>query len=266
MKNSMTLLFAFSAFLAIACEQAPPSNANESVFVSEHAAITPALMNTSTKQPADSSPVKKGPVLGIDVSHFQSNVNWVEVKQAGISYVYSKATQGTRDTDPKFKRNHVETKNAGLLHGAYHFYVAGEDPVKQAELFLKAIMPITEHSIPPVLDLEQGGMKPGIVKGAFHKDVLTWLKKVEAVSGIRPIIYTNHPFGNEYLDHPDFGSYHLWIAEYGVAMPKIPTAWKTKGWLMWQRSERGKIEGAIGNVDHDLLNGDVQVLKSLVVR
>ncbi|MGB0177891.1 MAG: GH25 family lysozyme, partial [Owenweeksia sp.] len=77
---------------------------------------------------------------------------------------------------------------------------------------------------------------------------------VESKLNVKPIVYTNHPFGNQYLDHPDFANYDLWIAEYEVAEPKIPNAWKDKGWLIWQRSERGEVEGAVGNVDHDLYN------------
>ena len=70
--------------------------------------------------------------------------------------------------------------------------------------------------------------------------------------GVKPIIYTNNVFANDYLLGSDFSEYHLWIAEYGVEEPKIPLAWKNKKWLIWQRTPRGKIEGVLGNVDHDI--------------
>ena len=190
--------------------------------------------------------------IGIDVSHFQQNVDWEEVKKAEITFVYSKATQGINDVDPKYKRNRTETHANGLHHGPYHFYVPSHDPIQQADFFIKTVQFMEKDMMPPVLDLE---MIPKIEVKQYQRDVLAWLKKVEADLGVKPIIYTYHPFGNQYLNNPEFANYHLWIAEYGVSAPKIPTAWKNKGWLMWQRSERGKIEGVIGNVDHDLLKG-----------
>jgi lysozyme len=204
-------------------------------------------------------------VLGIDVSHFQNDVNWDEVKKANIQYMYTKATQGEDGVDPKYKRNRAGAVTAGLYHGAYHFYMADDDPVKQADLFIKTVKPLNDHSIPPVLDLEQGGMTSNIKTTVYQQNVLTWLSHVEAELGVRPIIYTDHPFGNQYLNHPEFAKYQLWIAEYGSPEPRIPNAWKDKGWIMWQRSERGKIEGAIGNVDHDLFNGTDAGLDELVV-
>lgn len=190
--------------------------------------------------------------IGIDVSHFQQNVDWEEVRKAGITFVYSKATQGTSNVDPKYKRNREETHANGFHHGPYHFYVPSHDPIQQAEFFVKTVQFMEKDMMPPVLDLE---MIPQIPVKQYQKDVLAWLKKVEADLGVKPIVYTYYPFGNQYLNNPEFADYHLWIAEYGVSAPKIPTAWKDKGWLMWQRSERGKIEGAVGNVDHDLLKG-----------
>lgn len=202
-------------------------------------------------------------VLGIDVSHFQQKINWEEIKQAGIQFTYYKATQGVNSTDPNFQHNREGAEASAMYNGAYHFYMAADDPVKQAEHFLQHLLPVKAGQLPPVLDIEQGSVTNTTDKEKLMKDVLIWLQTVEQKAGIRPIIYTNHPFGDEYLRHADFSNYHLWIAEYGVAKPKIPFAWTKKGWLIWQRTERGKIEGAVGNVDHDILNGDLEVLKQL---
>jgi lysozyme len=248
---------------AMSCRQSPQQASTSPSDQTDSTATASEPVSEETRKQIKAN--LSNSVLGIDVSHFQSDVNWEEVKQANIQYMYTKATQGTDDVDPKYKRNKAGATAAGLFHGSYHFYMAGDDPVKQAELYIKTVMPLSEKSIPPVLDLEQGGMKNGISVTAYQKNVLIWLTKVEAALGVRPIIYTDHPFGNQYLNHPDFAKYHLWIAEYGAPEPKIPDAWKSKGWLMWQRTERGKVEGAIGNVDHDLFNGTPQVLDDLVV-
>lgn len=196
---------------------------------------------------------KTSQVLGIDVSHFQGDVNWDEIKKAGIIFVYDKATEGETYIDPKYARNRLGAHEYDLLHGSYHFFESDDDPKKQAELFLSVI----DHKsgdMPPVLDLEDGGIKGEVSTEDFSKNVLTFLKFVESKLKVKPIIYTNHIFGNKYLTDPEFAKYELWIAEYDVPQPIIPDTWKNQGWLIWQRTERGKVEGSIGNVDHDLLN------------
>lgn len=140
-----------------------------------------------------------------------------------------------------------------MAHGSYHFYTSDADPKEQATLFI-SVIDYGSGDMPPVLDLEQGGVKGTVETEKFQQDIFTFLKMVEDKLGVKPIIYTNHPFGNQYLNDPKFADYELWIAEYGVDTPKIPRAWDEKGWLIWQRSERGKIQGAVGDIDHDLFN------------
>jgi lysozyme len=217
------------------------------------------LKETSTKET-----VAK-PVLGIDVSHFQGDVNWQQIKQAGISYAYAKATQGEKFHDPKFERNWKEAKAAGIYRGAYHFYVVGEDPLKQAESFIKKVGSLESGDLPPMLDLEQGSIPKDfkVEPEELQKNILSWLKHVENKLGVQPLIYTNNPFGNTYLDHPEFANYKLWLAEYGVTKPRLPKTWSSTGWIMWQRSEKGHVEGAVGDVDHDLFNGNLEQLQAM---
>ncbi len=247
--------FCFSAtILVMACNN--PSTSDQAQ--TKDTALPKAKV-TETK-PVE-PPKPQGPVLGIDVSHFQGDINWKEIKDAKLLFAYDKATQGEGYRDPDYAQNREGAHAVGLSHGAYHFYVAGDDPAKQANNFL-AVVDYASDDMPPVLDLEQGGMKKGINAQTYQQNVLKWLNLVETKLNIRPIIYTNHPFGNEYLDHPDFAKYDLWIAEYEVDTPKIPNAWKEEGWLIWQRSERGKVEGAVGNVDHDLYNPKADFIKA----
>ncbi|MFC5048480.1 GH25 family lysozyme [Aquimarina hainanensis] len=195
------------------------------------------------------------PILGIDISHYQGNINWKKIKKDGVSFCYAKATQGTSFVDPKFKTNQKQAKKIGLKHGSYHFFMAGKDPRKQADLFIQTVVSLNEGDMIPMLDLEQEGLEHHISAIQFQKDVLLWLSIVEDKLGIKPIIYTNNPFGNTYLTDSKFASYKLWIAEYQVKTPKTPSTWAENGWTIWQRSERGKVYGIQGkNVDHDIVN------------
>jgi lysozyme len=206
-------------------------------------------------------------VKGIDVSHFQGDINWEEIKSAGINFSYSKATQGHGFKDPKFQMNWKNAQAVGLAAGAYHFYMVGSEAEPQVKIFLEAVGKLNPGDMPPMIDLEQGSIPKGVKVDVvtFQKNVITWLNEVERELGVQPIIYTNNPFANAYLKDSTFSKYKLWLAEYGVDTPRVPATWSNKGWTIWQRSERGKIEGAIGDIDHDLLNTKLFSLEELQV-
>lgn len=189
-------------------------------------------------------------VRGIDVSHFQGKVNWNEVKERGMHFGIAKATQGIGYTDPEFHNNWEKIKEIGLYRGTYHFYVAADDPIKQAEHFVNMVKSIGAHHLPPALDLE-GSDIGGLSVEKYQENVMTWLKHVEENLGMKPMIYTNHPFGNQYLNNEEFSNYHLWIAEYGSREAKIPEAWKgeEKSWSGWQFTSHDTLKGVKGNVD-----------------
>ena len=190
---------------------------------------------------------------GIDVSHFNGHVNWTDVHEQGYDFAYAKATQGEGFIDPEFGNNWSGIKNSNMKRGAYHFYVADEDPVKQAELFVRVVKSgLAKDDLAPVLDLEGTGIGDLSVE-EYQKNVLSWLEKVESELGVQPIIYTDNPFGNSYLNSPKFSKYKLWIAEYAKHLSGVPAAWKSKGWLMWQHESRGDLKGIDGNVDEDYM-------------
>ena len=43
--------------------------------------------------------------VGIDVSHYQGEVNWPAVAGAGVRFAFIKATDGIQDIDPRFAQN-----------------------------------------------------------------------------------------------------------------------------------------------------------------
>ena len=61
---------------------------------------------------------------GVDVSYFQNDINWKKVKAAGIDFAiirvgYRGYGDGTLMVDPKFKKNLVNAKAAGVDVGVY---------------------------------------------------------------------------------------------------------------------------------------------------
>ena len=50
------------------------------------------------------TPVQNGDMVeGVDVSHYQGEIDWSKVEADGISFAFVKATQGTREVDRRFK-------------------------------------------------------------------------------------------------------------------------------------------------------------------
>src|SRR5882724_10053984 len=190
---------------------------------------------------------------GIDVSHYQGTIDWGKVKSAGMAYAYTKATESTGSTDSQFAVNWPAIKSAGLLRGAYHFFHADQDATAQANHFLQVVAP-SSGDLPPVIDIEStsNASSSAIVSG-----VKTWLDVVQQSTGIVPMIYTVASFWNANLNS-SFGNYPLWIANYGVSSPKLPTGWSN--WNFWQYSQSGTVSGITGNVDMDYFNGSMNQL------
>ena len=185
---------------------------------------------------------------GIDVSYYQGNIDWQSVKNAGTAFAFARATYGTTKVDPKFSANWQAIKNAGMMRGAYHFFIASEDPVEQASLFINTVGSLSSGDLPPVLDVESdSGTSSSLVN-----DIQTWLNTVEQKLGLTPMIYTAPSYWNEYMTD-GFGRYPLWVAEYGVTTPKSVKGWT--GWTFWQYSESGGVAGIESTVDLDYFNG-----------
>jgi lysozyme len=199
-----------------------------------------------------------GQVQGIDVSHLQQTIDWTQVRQAGPLFAFMKASDGITWTDPEFAINWSGAAAAGLLRGAYHFYETNDDPTAQAENFLSVVQ-LVPGDLPPVVDIET--MKSGGSAGQVVQDLQTWLNVVEQATGRVPMIYTNDSFWNS-LGTSAFGGYPLWIAEYGVQSPKLPSGWTS--WAFWQYSESGTVAGISTTVDLDVFSGSLAELEALV--
>ncbi len=70
------------------------------------------------------SPSSNNIYQGIDVSRWQGNINFSFVKNAGISVVYIKSSEGKTYIDPYFEKNYSEAKANGLKVGFYHYVTA----------------------------------------------------------------------------------------------------------------------------------------------
>jgi lysozyme len=195
---------------------------------------------------------------GIDVSKDQGTIDWQAVAQAGIVFAFVKATDGETYVDPQFSTNWDGAAAAGLLRGAYHFFRAEDSPQSQVDLFWKTVGGTGELGL--VVDVEE---TMGVSNATLIANLTQFLDLLQQASGRQPMLYTYPTFWNG-LGTAAFGSYPLWVAEYEVAAPKLPSGWST--WKFWQSSQSGTVSGVTGSVDLDVFNGTAAALKQAALR
>lgn len=197
---------------------------------------------------------------GIDVSHFQGNIDWPTVAQQGIAFAYAKGSEGSSVTDALFSANYDAMRAAGIARGAYHFLHADVDAGAQARHFLSVLGPMQPGDLPPMLDVETAC---GMQCAAIDSNALAWLTEVQQALGCTPLIYSSLAFWNSNLAAcAALCAYPLWIAEYNnAAAPVLPHG--VSGYAIWQHSQSGKVAGIAGAVDLDLFNGSAQALAQL---
>jgi lysozyme len=201
-------------------------------------------------------------IHGIDVSHHQSVISWddvkkMKVKDVNLHFAVIKATEGISRVDWQFRRNWREAKQAGMARGAYHFFISSRDGKQQAENFI-ATVKLEKGDLPPVLDIEQTNRQNA---QTIRKRAMDFIRTVEAHYGVKPIIYTNVDFYEQYLGE-EFSDYPLWVAHYIQRnKPRIQ-----RKWTMWQHSEKGRVNGITTAVDFNVFEGDSSQFDQLLVR
>ena len=201
-------------------------------------------------------------IHGIDISKYQSIIAWEEVKAMKVrniqlGFAFIKATEGIGNTDPQFKRNWKKTKENNIIRGAYHFFIGSKDGRMQAENFIDKVE-LEPGDMPPVLDAEQLNGVPTV---QMKKEMKKWLDIVENYYGVKPIIYTNVDFYNRNLGS-EFDRYPLWVAHYyQTEQPRIK-----RGWVFWQHSDEGRVNGIVSKVDFNVFGGDSLEFKNILIQ
>ena len=202
------------------------------------------------------------PIHGIDVSKYQQLIAWdavsaMQVKKIRLGFVFIKATEGIGNIDPQFRRNWKRSKDAGMIRGAYHFFLPTKDGRMQAENFIRAVN-LEAGDLPPVLDIEQAY---GVPKEVIKNEMKEWLTIIETNYNVKPIIYTNIDFYKLNLGS-DFDDYPLWVAHYyQPRQPKIK-----RDWVFWQHNDNGRVNGVLSPVDFDVFSGDSAAFSQLLIK
>ena len=193
--------------------------------------------------------------IGIDVSKYQSSINWQKVKNAGINFAiircgYRGYGSGVLVQDPKFASHISGAKAAGLRVGIYFFSQA----ITEAEAVEEASMAVklaNQYGInmPIAIDSEYAaggrGRADGLSKADRTKITVAFCNTV-ANSGYRPMVYASKSWFSSHLDVSKFGSYRIWVAHYA---DKCGYGGR---YDIWQNTSKGSVDGVPGNVDMNI--------------
>lgn len=183
---------------------------------------------------------------GIDVSHYQGNINWKAVKEYGIDFAFIKCLQGKSRVDECF---HTNMKNAianDIPVGVYVYSKAKtiDDAVAEAKRVIKECSQY-KLTYPVVFDFESKHFEDmslamrGKIIDAFCQTILSDGKYI-------PMLYSSRYWLMHMIPAEVVKKYDIWLAEYTTGKPKY-----TGDYNIWQYGV-GKVTGIIGDVDMNI--------------
>lgn len=184
---------------------------------------------------------------GIDISEFQGEIDFEEVRRSGIEAVYIRVGAGDY-TDEYFAENYERAKAAGLKIGFYHYVTARsvKEGRRQARFFA-SLAAGREPDMRLAMDFEYFGSLSVSQINAISEaylDELTALTKREAV------IYSDLSNARNIFSRALAEKYPLWAAQYGADEPSANGKWRE--WVGFQYTDEGRVGGIYGNVDRNI--------------
>jgi hypothetical protein len=178
-------------------------------------------------------------IKGIDVSAYQPEA----YDTTGLDFVFTKITEGLSYINPRWVAQRDRAKSKGLVWGAYHYPHMANDPIAEADFFLKQVKWAPGDII--VLDWEgYDSANRGVPKSRQIAYRDAWLKYVKGkMPGHRVGMYCNVDYWRNVDTSSNCGDF-LWIATAGApaGRPGI-----TYPWTFHQYS-------TANNIDHDVAN------------
>ena len=207
----------------------------------------------------DANGVKQDKVtFGIDVSKYQSGLDWNKIKKSGVSFVIIRigyrgyGAEGKLVKDPMFEEHFTNARNAGLKVGVYFFTQAVNEAEAQEEadgcnwalngrMLDYPIFYDTEASTAP----GGTGRADGLGVEDRTKCAIAFCERVKEL-GYKPGVYASTTWYRKRVNYNTLRSrYTIWNAHYGVSASPI-------GCDLWQGTEKARINGYSGELDANI--------------
>ena len=202
------------------------------------AAIFMLMVGTGVVRPNHPSEAEY-PVRGVDVSHYQGNIDFERLEQQGMQFAFIKATEGSSHVDRMLESNMQAVRESSMRFGFYHFFSFDSPGKTQAENYI-ANVPVMENMLPPVIDVEFYG-DYSFFRAPEPTAVKVQLRELaDALSqhyGCKPILYCTLSAYHTYIKD-SFEDCDLWIRN---------VYWKPEmQWTFWQYTDKARLEGYDG--------------------
>ena len=198
--------------------------------------------------------LENGKTFGVDVSKYQKNIDWNQIKKAGVSFVIVRigyrgyGASGTLVLDPMFEEHFTNVKNAGLKVGVYFFSQATTEEEAKEEAFACAyVLNGRKLDYPIFFDTEASGASNGSGRadGLGMEDrtkcAIAFCEEVKA-QGYKPGVYASTLWYRKRVNLNSLKKYTIWNAHYGVASSPIDCA-------LWQGTCTARLPGYKGDMD-----------------
>ena len=198
--------------------------------------------------------LQKGKTFGVDVSKYQKNIDWEQIKKAGVSFVIVRigyrgyGASGALVLDHMFEEHFTNVKNAGLKVGVYFFSQATTEEEAKEEAFACAyVLNGRKLDYPIFFDTEASGASggsgraDGLGVADRTKCAVAFCEEVKA-NGYKPGVYASTLWYRNRVDLSSLTKYTIWNAHYGVASSPIDCA-------LWQGTCTARLPGYKGDLD-----------------
>ena len=193
-------------------------------------------------------------MLGIDVSYWQGQIDWQQVKDAGIEYAILRigqrgSEQGVIAEDQMVRQYYQEASAVGLKLGGYFFSqaISVEEAIEEAEFVLE-IIEGWNLEMPIVYDWEyysDTARTANMDARTLTDCTIAFCETIKA-AGYTPMVYFNREQALNLVYLTELTDYRFWLAMYDSSMTyesKID---------MWQYTCTGSVPGITGDVDLNL--------------
>ena len=190
---------------------------------------------------------------GIDVSEFNGEIDWQQVKNSGVQFAmircgYRGYRTGKIVTDPQFDYNVKNASAAGIKVGIYFFSQATSisEAAEEANYAIELAKKYDCITYPIAIDTEMStadnndGRADGLNVALRTNVVAAFCNEVQR-NGYTPMVYASRDWLYDNLEIDRLSIYDTWLAHY-TESPDIKSDYKY-GYTMWQYTSSGSIPG-----------------------
>lgn len=190
--------------------------------------------------------------VGADISRYQKNVDFEQIKNSGIEFVMLRVGSRGYQTgqialDETFEENIKKATEAGLDIGAYFYSqaITTTEAIEEANMVINALNGYKlKYPVAFVMEPVDNDMAriDSLTKDERAVIAATFLNTVQA-AGYKTLLYGNEEWLVKKLDLNNFPTTSIWLADESD-MPDYPYQF-----VMWRYTTTGSVVGITGDVN-----------------